>query len=99
MTTPHHSARPAPDQAVYAISVAAELTGAPIQSIRLWERHGLLTPHRTPGGTRRYSANDLARITRITALAGAGINITGIGRILDLEDTNTALRARYGDGG
>ncbi len=81
--------------------MAAELTGAPIQSIRLWERHGLLTPpHRTPpGGTRRYSANDLARITRITALAGAGINITGIGRILDLEDTNTALRARYGDGG
>lgn len=95
MVPPHHTARPGPDQAVYAISVAAELTGAPIQSIRLWERHGLLTPHRTPGGTRRYSTNDLARITRITALAGAGVNIAGIGRILDLEDTNAALRAHH----
>lgn len=95
MTPPRRTARPAPDQAVYAISVAAELTGAPIQSIRLWERHGLLTPHRTPGGTRRYSTNDLARITRITALAGAGVNIAGIGRILDLEDTNAALRAHH----
>lgn len=95
MAPPHRTARPSPDQAVYAISVAAELTGAPIQSIRLWERHGLLTPHRTPGGTRRYSTNDLARITRITALAGAGVNIAGIGRILDLEDTNAALRAHH----
>src|SRR5271163_1598994 len=80
---------PAPDQGVYGISVAAELSGAPIQSIRLWERHGLLTPARTQGGTRRYSAADLTRIARITALAAAGVNIAGI---LDLEDTNTALR-------
>ena len=58
---------PAPDQGVYGISVAAELSGAPIQSIRLWERHGLLTPARTQGGTRRYSAEDLALIARITA--------------------------------
>lgn len=85
---------PADHQAVYAISVAAELTGAPIQSIRLWEHHGLLSPARTPGGTRRYSADDLARIARITALVTAGVNIAGIGRILDLEDDNVALRAR-----
>jgi MerR family transcriptional regulator/heat shock protein HspR len=83
---------PAPDQSVYGISVAAELSGAPIQSIRLWERHGLLTPARTQGGTRRYSAEDLALIARITALAAAGVNIAGITRILDLEDDNTALR-------
>src|ERR1700691_2445486 len=83
---------PAPDQGVYGISVAAELSGAPIQSVRLWERHGLLTPARTQGGTRRYSAADLTRIARITALAAAGVNIAGITRILDLEDTNTALR-------
>jgi MerR family transcriptional regulator, heat shock protein HspR len=83
---------PAPDQAVYGISVAAELSGAPIQSIRLWERHGLLTPARTQGGTRRYSAEDLALIARITALAAAGVNIAGIIRILDLEDANSALR-------
>lgn len=77
---------------VDGISVAAELSGAPIQSIRPWERHGLLTPARTQGGTRRYSAADLTRITRITALVAAGINIAGITRILDLEDANTALR-------
>lgn len=85
---------PADEHAVYAISVAAELSGAAIQSIRLWEHHGLLTPARTAGGTRRYSANDVARIGRITALVVAGVNIAGIGRILDLEDDNSALRAR-----
>lgn len=84
---------PAPDQGVYGISVAAELSGAPIQSIRLWERRGLLSPARTGGGTRRYSADDLARIARIVALVAAGVNIAGIIRILDLEDDNTALRA------
>lgn len=83
---------PAPDRGVYGISVAAELSGAPVQSIRLWERHGLLTPIRTQGGTRRYSDDDLARIARIVALAAAGINIAGIARILELEDDNTALR-------
>lgn len=72
--------------------MAAELSGAPTQSLRLWERHGLLTPARTDGGTRRYSADDLARIERILNLVAAGVNIVGIGRILDLEDDNTALR-------
>jgi len=84
---------PASDQGVYGISVAAELSGAPIQSIRLWERGGLLTPARTSGGTRRYSADDLTRIARITTLVAAGVNIAGIIRILDLEDANTALHA------
>ena len=92
MTDHPRDAGPAPQQGVYAISVAAELSGAPIQSIRLWERHGLLTPARTSGGTRRYSAEDLTRIARITALVTAGVNIAGITRILDLEDDNTALR-------
>lgn len=86
--------RPASDRAVYAISVASELSGAPIQTIRLWERHGLLSPARTAGGTRRYSADDLARIGRITDLVAAGVNIAGIGRILELEDDNRALRAK-----
>lgn len=83
-----------PHQAVYAISVAAELSGAPIQSIRLWEQRGLLTPQRTSGGTRRYSSDDLDRIARITTLVAAGINIAGIARILDLEDTNATLLAQ-----
>lgn len=77
--------------------MAAELSGAPTQSLRLWERHGLLTPARTDGGTRRYSTDDLARIERILTLVAAGVNIAGIGRILDLEDTNTALRRAAND--
>ncbi|RWA23389.1 hypothetical protein MBRU_00800 [Mycolicibacterium brumae DSM 44177] len=75
--------------------MAAELSGAATQSLRLWERHGLLAPARTDGGTRRYSAEDLARIERIVALVGEGVNIAGIVRILDLEDANAALHARY----
>ena len=98
MTDREHDAGPASDQGVYAISVAAELSGAPIQSIRLWERRGLLTPARTSGGTRRYSAEDLTQIARITALVTAGVNIAGITRILDLEDDNTALRTARSPG-
>jgi DNA-binding transcriptional MerR regulator len=85
---------PLPSHAVYGISVAAELSGAPIQSLRLWERHGLLTPARSDGGTRRYSVDDLDRIARIVSLVVAGVNIAGIGRILELEDDNAALRAK-----
>lgn len=79
---------------MYGISVAAELSGAAVQSLRLWERHGLLTPDRSDGGTRRYSRADLTRIARIIALVGEGVNIAGIGRILHLEDDNAALRAQ-----
>jgi DNA-binding transcriptional MerR regulator len=92
MTDHARDSAPASDRGVYGISVAAELSGAPIQSIRLWERRGLLTPARTEGGTRRYSAEDLTRIARITALVADGINIAGIVRIMDLEDANAALR-------
>ena len=83
---------PAPDDGVYGISVAAELSGIAVQSLRLYERYGLLTPARSEGGTRRYSADDLARLQRISALVDAGVNLAGIARILDLEDANTALR-------
>jgi MerR family transcriptional regulator/heat shock protein HspR len=82
---------PASDHAVYGISVAAELSGVAVQSLRLYERHGLLTPARSDGGTRRYSADDLARLRRISALVDAGINLAGIARILELEDDNAAL--------
>lgn len=84
---------PSSAQAVYAISVAAELAGVGIQTLRLYEQHGLLTPARSAGGTRRYSGDDLARLQRITALSGQGINLAGIARILELEDANTALTA------
>jgi MerR family transcriptional regulator/heat shock protein HspR len=84
---------PAPSHGVYGITVAAELSGIPVQSLRLYERHGLLTPIRSDGGTRRYSADDLARLRRISELIAAGVNLTGIGRILDLEDDNAELLA------
>ncbi len=76
---------------VYGISVASELSGLDPQSLRLYERRGLLTPARTDGGTRRYSDDDLARLHRITELIAHGINIAGIARILDLEALNTQL--------
>jgi MerR family transcriptional regulator/heat shock protein HspR len=76
---------------VYGISVASELSGLDPQSLRLYERRGLLTPARTDGGTRRYSDDDLARLHRITELLAHGINLAGIARILDLEARNTQL--------
>jgi MerR family transcriptional regulator/heat shock protein HspR len=88
-----NASAPAPDQGVYGISVAAELSGIAVQSLRLYERHGLLAPVRSEGGTRRYSADDLARLERISMLLDAGVNLAGISRILDLEDDNAALRA------
>jgi DNA-binding transcriptional MerR regulator len=84
---------PAPNQGVYGISVAAELSGLGVQSLRLYERHGLLSPARSDGGTRRYSADDLARLRRISELLAAGINLAGVSRILELEDDNAALLA------
>ena len=82
---------PAPGRGVYGVSVAAELSGISAQSLRLYERHGLLTPARSEGGTRRYSADDLARLQRISELVAAGVNLAGIARILSLEDRNVAL--------
>lgn len=86
--------RPAGDRGVYGISVAAELVGMGVQNLRLYEARGLLEPERTEGGTRRYSANDLDRLRRISDLLDAGLNLAGIGMVLDLEAQNTRLRAR-----
>jgi MerR family transcriptional regulator, heat shock protein HspR len=91
---PDTAGMPDPGQGVYGISVAAELSGIAVQSLRLYESHGLLTPIRSEGGTRRYSADDLARLRRISQLVAAGVNLAGIGRILDLEDDNAALLAQ-----
>ena len=78
---------------VYGISVAAELSGIGEQSLRLYEQRRLITPARTAGGTRRYSDDDLARLQRITELLDAGVNVAGIGQILDLQDRNTQLES------
>ena len=85
---------PGSDRGVYGISVAAELSGINEQSLRLYERQGLLTPARSGGGTRRYSADDLARLQRISELVAAGVNLAGIARILELEDRNDLLDER-----
>jgi MerR family transcriptional regulator, heat shock protein HspR len=82
-------------QGVFGISVAAELSGVPAQSLRLYEDRGLLAPDRTAGGTRRYSSDDLDRVRRIAELLAVGVNLAGIERILYLEDDNAALRRGF----
>jgi MerR family transcriptional regulator, heat shock protein HspR len=94
---PGSTGAPAPDHGVYGISVAAELSGISVQSLRLYERNGLVAPARSGGGTRRYSADDLARLRRISALVESGINLAGIARILDLEDDNAILSSSNAD--
>ena len=82
------------ERGVYAISVAAELTGAGVQNLRVYERRGLVDPSRTDGGTRRYSEDDLDRVRRILSLLEDGLNLAGVAMVLDLEEDNARLRAR-----
>jgi len=83
-----------PGKAVYVISVAAELTGLHPQTLRTYERMGLITPGRTGGGGRRYSHRDLELLRTIADLTSAGIGIEGVRRILELENRVDALTAR-----
>lgn len=85
---------PAPDAAVYVISVAAELTGLHPQTLRTYERQGLITPGRTGGGGRRYSHHDIELLRTIADLTSAGIGLEGVRRILDLQNRVDALAAR-----
>jgi MerR family transcriptional regulator/heat shock protein HspR len=80
------------DQGVYGISVAAGMVGTGVQNLRAYEARGLVTPDRTDGGTRLYSADDVERLQRITHLLDDGLNLAGISMVLDLEDANDALR-------
>jgi MerR family transcriptional regulator/heat shock protein HspR len=82
-----------PTRGLYAISVAADLVGTGVQNLRAYERRGLVEPDRTPGGTRLYSEDDVARLRRITELLSAGLNLTGVEMVLDLEADNARLRA------
>ncbi len=81
-------------EAVYIISVAAELAGVHPQTLRIYERRGLIEPFRTPGGTRRYSDEDLARLGLIQELTSVGVNLEGVKRILELQADNDRLRAQ-----
>lgn len=85
---------PPPDAAVYVISVAAELTGLHPQTLRAYERMGLITPGRTGGGGRRYSHRDLERLREIADLTSSGIGIEGVRRILELDNQLAAVRSR-----
>ena len=71
---------------VFGISVAADMLAMQAQNLRVYERHGLVEPDRTPGGTRLYSHDDLEQLARIRDLLAEGLNLAGIGRVLELED-------------
>jgi len=79
-------------RAVYVISVAAELVGVHPQTLRNYERSGLLDPSRTAGGSRRFSDVDLDRLRRIQSLINEGLNLEGVRRVLRLEDEVAALQ-------
>ena len=73
------------DRGVYVISVAAELAGVHPQTLRIYERRGLLDPARTGGGSRRYSQADIDRLRRISELTEAGLNLAGVKAVMELE--------------
>ncbi len=72
-------------RAVYVISVAAELAGVHPQTLRIYERKGLVSPARTGGGSRRYSDADIAALQRIQSLTDEGLNLAGVKRVIELE--------------
>ena len=84
-------------QAVYVISVAAELAGMHPQTLRIYERRGLVNPARTQGGNRRYSDEDIEVLRRITELAAEGMNLEGIRRVMQLEAEVERLRAELAE--
>ena len=89
---PESSAR-----AVYVISVAAELAGVHPQTLRIYERKGLLAPARTSGRSRRYSESDIELLRRIQELTNEGVSLAGVQRVLDLEDQVETAKRRIAE--
>ncbi len=85
---------PDADHGVYAISVAAQLCGLHPQTLRVYEREGLVDPDRSAGGTRLYSGHDVQRLREIAALTDTGINVAGVKRILELQEEVRRLQAQ-----
>ena len=85
---------PSPDAAVFVISVAAELSGLHPQTLRTYERLGLISPNRTGGGGRRYSFRDVELLREISELTSSGIGIEGVRQILELQNRVAALVQR-----
>jgi MerR family transcriptional regulator/heat shock protein HspR len=79
---------------LYVISVAAELTGLHAQTLRQYDRLGLVSPGRTPGGGRRYSRHDIAQLREIVRLSSLGLGLEGVRQVLDLENQVAALQSR-----
>ena len=84
-----------PDQAIYVISVAAELAGVHPQTLRVYERKGLLNPQRTAGNTRRYSDSDIRLLRRIQELTQEGVNLAGVMKVMELEQEIESLKRRH----
>jgi len=81
-------------RAVFVISVAAELAGMHPQTLRIYERKGLIDPFRTPGGTRRYSQDDIERLQLIQDMTAEGMNLEGVKRVLALQEENKRLKRK-----
>jgi MerR family transcriptional regulator, heat shock protein HspR len=81
-------------RAVFVISVAAELSGMHPQTLRIYERKGLIDPFRTPGGTRRYSQEDIERLQLIQEMTAEGMNLEGVRRVLVLQEENRRLKKK-----
>jgi MerR family transcriptional regulator/heat shock protein HspR len=81
-------------RAVFVISVASELAGMHPQTLRIYERKGLIDPYRTPGGTRRYSQDDIERLQLIQELTSQGLNLEGVRRVLALREENRRLKKK-----
>ena len=81
------------DRGLFSISVAAELAGLHPQTLRIYEREGLLDPARSAGGTRRYSRHDIDRLPEICALTADGLNLAGIRRVLEMQEETRQLQA------
>lgn len=81
-------------RAVFMISVAAELAGMHPQTLRIYERKGLIDPYRTPGGTRRYSQADIERLKLISELTSQGLNLEGVKQVIELQNEVESLREK-----
>ncbi len=86
------------ERGLFVISVAAELVGLHPQTLRHYEREGLIVPARTAGGIRLYRRADLARLRRIAELTAEGVNLAGVRRVLELEERNRELRRELASG-
>jgi MerR family transcriptional regulator/heat shock protein HspR len=85
------------DRGLFSISVAAELAGLHPQTLRIYEREGLVDPARSAGGTRRYSRRDIGRLQAICALTADGLNLAGIRRVLELQEEASRMQAELAE--